>query len=99
MVAIFSSQAGRLNFMTAGSRTGWTMPWVVSKKPPREWAMAWQAPRLALLKLMPAAVAAMDRCSRARGSRVLRARWRLSRMRWMAFRACVSVRVWAMRDT
>ena len=48
---------------------------------------------------MPAAVAAMDRCSRASGSRVFRATWMLSRMRWMALRAWVSVRVWAMRDT
>jgi len=62
--------------MTAVSRIGWMTPCRMSKWPPREWARACSAPRLALLKAMEAAVEAMLSFSRKSIERVSTARGR-----------------------
>ncbi|EKD39128.1 MAG: hypothetical protein ACD_75C00504G0002 [uncultured bacterium] len=50
--------------MTEVKRIGWITPWRISKWPPREWAKACSAPRLALLKAMEAEIEAMLSFSR-----------------------------------
>jgi len=67
--------------------------------PPREWARACPAPSPALLKDIPAAVLAMESCSRASMSRSSAAGLRFRMMSSIDRRACISVNGEAMRDT